>query len=242
MLGHPLHPLLTDVPIGCWTCALVLDLTGQGGAPSSLLTGAGIVSALPTALAGLSDWMDTEDAEMRVGLVHAIGNLVGLSLFSASWIQRRRGGRGLIASAIGMAMMGFSGWLGGHLSYALGVGVDTNAFVSGSEEWTASRLLGETDGLQCREVGDVRVVVAHVEGSPYALADRCSHRGGPLSEGSLTNGCIECPWHLSRFDLRTGEVERGPASVPQPRYEVREGEAFVELRRRERRALRRNPV
>jgi nitrite reductase/ring-hydroxylating ferredoxin subunit/uncharacterized membrane protein len=241
-LGHPLHPLLTDVPIGCWTCALLLDLTGQVGTAGSFLTGVGIVAALPTAAAGLSDWMDTEDAEMRVGLVHAIGNLVGLSCFSMSWFQRRRGGRGLAASAIGMAIMGLSGWLGGHLSYALGVGVDTNAFTSGPEDWTQARVLDETEDLQCREVNGVRVAVAHLAGHPYALADRCSHRGGPLSEGALIDGCLECPWHKSRFDLRTGKVKRGPASVPQPRYELRESEGQVEVRRRELRALRRNPV
>ena len=241
-LGHPLHPLLTDLPIGCWTCAAVLDLNGQGGEASTFLTGAGIVAAVPTALAGLSDWMDTEDAESRVGSVHAIGNVMGLALFSLSWAQRRRGGRGRAASLMGMAVMGLSGWLGGHLSYALGVGVDTNAFTSGPEDWTAARLLGQHEGLRCLEAGGVRVAAAYLGDQTHALADRCSHRGGPLSEGTVVNGCLECPWHQSRFDLRTGEVECGPASVPQPRYEIRESADVVEVRRKERRALRRNPV
>jgi nitrite reductase/ring-hydroxylating ferredoxin subunit len=221
---------------------MMLDLTAGNDSASSFLIGIGIAAALPTAAAGLSDWLDTEDAEMRVGMVHAIGNALGLALLSASWIQRRREDRGLVASVAGMAVMGLSGWLGGHLSYALGVGVDTNAFSTGPEEWTAARLLGDAENLQCREAEGVRVAVAHLAGRPYGLVDRCSHRGGPLSEGSLVSNCIECPWHKSRFDLRTGLVERGPASVPQPGYEVRDVEGLVEVRRKERRALRRNPV
>ncbi len=241
-LGHPLHPLLTDVPIGCWGCTLLLDLTGQVDQSTAFLTGVGIVFALPTALAGLSDWMDTEDAEMRVGSVHAVGNLIGLSCFSISWIQRRRGHRGRAASLIGLAAIGVSGWLGGHLSYALGVGVDTNAFAVGPEEWTEARLRSERESVRCVDVGGVRVAIAPLGEESYALADRCSHRGGPLSEGTVVKDCLECPWHMSRFNLRTGEVERGPASVPQPRYDVRESDSVVEIRRRERRALRRNPV
>jgi nitrite reductase/ring-hydroxylating ferredoxin subunit len=78
---------------------------------------------------------------------------------------------------------------------------------------------------------------------PYAMADRCSHRGGPLSEGELQADCVVCPWHGSRFDVRDGHVRRGPASVPQPIYEVRTGEEdAIEVRRTEHRALRRNAV
>jgi nitrite reductase/ring-hydroxylating ferredoxin subunit/uncharacterized membrane protein len=241
-LGHPLHPLLTDLPIGCWTGALLLDLTRGGDKGSRRLIGAGIVCALPTALAGLSDWMDTEDAEMRVGLMHFAGNLTGLSFLSVSWLRRQQGGRGLVTSAIGMTVIALSGWLGGHLSYALGVGVDTNAFDTGPPEWTAAGVLGEGEGLSCLDAGGVRIAAARSGGQTLALADRCSHRGGPLSEGTLVDGCVECPWHSSRFDLHTGDVTRGPASVPQPRYEVREANGVLEVRRLEQRALRRNPV
>jgi nitrite reductase/ring-hydroxylating ferredoxin subunit/uncharacterized membrane protein len=241
-LGHPLHPLLTDLPIGCWTGALVLDLTRSGDKASRRLIGAGIMCALPTALAGLSDWMDTEDAEMRVGLMHLAGNVAGLSFMSVSWLRRQQGGRGLVMSAIGMTAIALSGWLGGHLSYALGVGVDTNAFETGPQEWTAAGVLEEGEGLSCLEAGRVRIAAARSGGQTLALADRCSHRGGPLSEGTLVGGCVECPWHSSRFDLHTGDVTRGPASVPQPRYEVREADGVLEVRRLEQRALRRNPV
>jgi nitrite reductase/ring-hydroxylating ferredoxin subunit/uncharacterized membrane protein len=242
-LGHPLHPALTDLPIGCAVGAAVLDLSGQAPVASRRLLGTAIVLAAPTALAGWSDWLDTEEAEQRVGLVHAAGNIVGLSLLTVSWLQRRHGATGKPMAAAGLSAMSVSGWLGGHLSFGMGVGVDTNAFETGPEEWVATTAQGDRKGpLRCHQVADVRVAVARVDGGLYALADRCSHRGGPLSEGELDGDCVVCPWHASRFDLRTGNVRRGPASVPQPLYEVREYEGATEVRRAEPRALRRNPV
>jgi nitrite reductase/ring-hydroxylating ferredoxin subunit/uncharacterized membrane protein len=241
-LGHPLHPLLTDLPIGCWTSALVLDLTRPDPKASRRLIGAGIVCAMPAALTGLSDWLDTEDAEMRIGLIHLAGNVVGLSILSVSWLRRRHGSRGLITSAMGMTAIACAGWLGGHLSYVLGVGVDTNAFETGPQQWTRAGVLEEGDGPSVLDAGGARIAAARSNGQIHALADRCSHRGGPLSEGVLIDGCFECPWHASRFDLETGDVVRGPASVPQPRYEVREADGVLEVRRLEERALRRNSV
>src|SRR5438876_6635392 len=85
-LGHPLHPLLTDIPIGSFTSATILDLLGgrRGRAAADLLLAIGIVSSVPTAAAGLSDWSDTYGEETRIGLVHAAANVVGLGFYSAS--------------------------------------------------------------------------------------------------------------------------------------------------------------
>jgi nitrite reductase/ring-hydroxylating ferredoxin subunit/uncharacterized membrane protein len=242
-LGHPLHPTLTDLPIGCAISSAILDLSGQAPAASRRLLGTAVVLAAPTALAGWSDWLDTEGAEQRVGLVHAVGNIAGLSLLSFSWRQRRRGATGKAVAAAGLGLMSLSGWLGGHLSFGMGVGVDTNAFETGPDEWRATTSRGDATGpLRCHEVDGVRIAVARVESELYAVADRCSHRGGPLSEGQLEGECVTRPWHASRFDLRTGAVRRGPASAPQPVYEVREHDGTTEVRRNERRALRRHPV
>ena len=134
------------------------------------------------------------------------------------------------------------GLLGGHLAYTLGVGVNTNAFETGPDEWTAVRGHVPTEPLAARTVDGVRVMVAQNDESRYALADRCSHRGGPLSEGTLDGSCVTCPWHSSRFDLETGVPTRGPASVPQPVYESRVRDDKLELRRLESRALRQRSV
>ena len=141
-------------------------------------------------------------------------------------------------------MLAAGGWLGGHLTYALGVGVDTTAFESGPDEWTAIGHLADltvdqpaavtTDGgvqlLVVRRAGD------HVE----VLEDRCTHRGGPLSDGELSGdgNCITCPWHGSTFRVATGEVVKGPATRPQPAYEARVVDGAVEVKRDEVRSLR----
>jgi nitrite reductase/ring-hydroxylating ferredoxin subunit/uncharacterized membrane protein len=241
-LGHPLHPLLTDLPIGCWSSAVVLDLMANAPDASRCLLGIGTLTALPTAVAGLSDWLDTDGAEKRVGVVHAAGNLAGTCLFLASWRARRRSGNGRVLALAGLVVASGAGWLGGHLSYVLGVGVDTNAFSAGPQDWTAIASKDVTDGLHRYETDCTGVVLAGTPSGLFALADRCSHRGGPLSEGHLESNCVVCPWHGSRFSLESGAVRSGPASVAQPTYEVRLADNAVEIRRAERRALRRNAV
>jgi nitrite reductase/ring-hydroxylating ferredoxin subunit/uncharacterized membrane protein len=239
-LGHPAHPMLVQLPIGFWTSAWVLDLAGLGKTKVARdLVGLGVLTALPTVASGVSDWVDTDGAEARVGLVHATANATAVVCFTVSW-WRRRGGRhgGLFWSMAGATVATIGGFLGGHLAYALGVGVDTNAFETGPEGWTAVRGSVPTEYLVGRTVGGVRVMVADTAEGRFTLADRCSHRGGPLSEGTVDGGCVTCPWHGSRFELATGIPTSGPASIPQPVYENRVVGDTLELRRPEWRALR----
>lgn len=239
-LGHPVHPVLVQLPIGLWTSAWLLDLMGQGRTRAArTLVGLGVLSALPAVLSGTSEWIDTAEAESRVGMVHAASNSLAWVCFTASWL-RRRGGRhsGVLWSNLGALVATVGGLLGGHLAYSMGVGVDTNAFQSGPEEWTPVRGNVPTEELVVRSVGGVRVMVSQHEDGCFALGDRCSHRGGPLSEGSVDGACVTCPWHGSRFDLATGAPTRGPASVRVPVYEHRVNGGKLELRRREPRALR----
>ncbi|MBV9820916.1 MAG: DUF2231 domain-containing protein, partial [Actinobacteria bacterium] len=127
--GHPLHPVLVVVPLGSWLGASYLDLTGgeQGRAAATKLVGLGVAAAIPAALTGTNDWVDTALAERRVGFVHAVGNELALGLYAGSWFARRRQryGLGAALAAVGAVTLGVTGWLGGHLSYARGVGVDT---------------------------------------------------------------------------------------------------------------------
>lgn len=243
-LGHPIHPVLVQLPIGLWTSTWVLDIIGLGKTKAARsLVGLGVLTALPAIASGMSDWVDTDDAEARVGVVHATSNSVALACFSMSWF-RRRGGRnsGVFWSTLGATLATAGGFLGGHLAYSLGVGADTNAFEAGPVEWTAVRGSVPTEALVARTVDGVRVMVATTEQGRFALTDRCSHRGGPLSEGTLDGSCVTCPWHGSQFELASGIPARGPASIPQPVYENRVEAEKLELRRRERRALRRRAV
>jgi nitrite reductase/ring-hydroxylating ferredoxin subunit/uncharacterized membrane protein len=238
-LGHPLHPLLILGPLGCWTSATYLDLVGgkrSRGAADKLVV-AGVLAALPTAAAGASDWSDTAGGERRVGLVHGLSNAAGVMCFAASYVARKRGRRGMGVGLglLGHTFAGLAGYLGAHLTYGTGVGVDTTAFRTGPEEWTA--LVDADQVPEGRPVGadveGVRLLLVLDGGEVRALDARCTHRGGPLDEGEIRDGCVTCPWHGSRFELATGDVVQGPATQPQPAYEVRIAGGRVEVRRSE---------
>jgi nitrite reductase/ring-hydroxylating ferredoxin subunit/uncharacterized membrane protein len=236
-LGHPVHPFLTDVAIAFWTAGGVLDLLGTRHDKSAeVLTGLGIVSAVPTALAGVADWVDTIGEERRVGLVHAVGNTAALGAFTASWFARRNGdvSRGKVLGALGAGLLGFSGYLGGHLAYRLGSGVDRTIFDKRPQDWTpvlADEDLPE-DSPVLAQAGETDILVYRNSGDICAIHNVCSHRGGPLHEGRIDAEArtVTCPWHDSEFDLRTGEVVHGPASAPQPRFEARIHGGKIELR------------
>jgi nitrite reductase/ring-hydroxylating ferredoxin subunit/uncharacterized membrane protein len=243
-LGHPVHPSLVVVPIGCWVGSAILDVTGQRRGARTLV-GVGLLGSAPAALTGLSDWLDTSGAERRVGTAHLTANSVASVMYAGSWRARRRGHhlRGAALGVMGLAAAVAGGWLGGHLAYALGVGVDTNAFDAGPLEWTDIDLDPPADGSAVQTTVDsTPVLVSRQPGGITVVADRCSHRGGPLSDGTVDGGCVTCPWHGSRFDLATGAVRRGPAVVGQPVYEVDESGGRLRVRRSERRALRANSL
>ena len=250
-VGHPLHPALVTVPIGTLTGAVALDLTGREQSAARTLVGLGLLSSVPTALAGLSDWSDTRGAERRVGFAHLALNVTGLGIIAASWFSRRKHpGTGVYDShgpwltLTGFGVLGVSAWLGGHLSYAMGVGVDTTAFQRPPKQWTDAVAEDElTEGQPIAStVGTIPVLLVRTGGRIHALADRCTHRGGPLHEGRLEDGCIECPWHASRFALEDGAVVRGPATRPAPVFETRVIGGRVQVRRDEVRTLRLNPT
>jgi nitrite reductase/ring-hydroxylating ferredoxin subunit/uncharacterized membrane protein len=235
-LGHPVHPPLTDVVIGAWTSALLLDLFGGDPTEEAAdrLVGAGVLAAVPTAAAGLSDWAELRGGTRRVGSVHAIGNTTALLLHALSWAARRRGDRrrGVTLSALGYSVATFSAWLGGHLSFGKGVGVNQAAFEEGPSEWTAVLDDAELeDGkLTAAQANGAGVLLVRKGEGLYALADRCSHRGCSLHEGELNDDTVTCPCHGSTFGL-DGSVTKGPATSPQPSFAVRTREGRIEIRR-----------
>jgi nitrite reductase/ring-hydroxylating ferredoxin subunit len=227
-LGHQLHPVLTDLPIGAWMMASALDVTaGSAGAPAARrLVGLGVLAALPTAASGASDWADTYGAEQRVGLVHGLSNLAATLLQVTSWEARRRGQRltGVALSGAGLGIAVGSSYLGGHLTLVRGVGVNHTAFEPAVTNWTdvaaASSLNSDTPMRVT--ASDVPVVLVQHDGAIHALSATCVHAGGPLDEGKLVeDGCIRCPWHGSTFRLADGTVVRGPAAVDQPSWEAK---------------------
>lgn len=240
-LGHPLHPLMTDLPIGFWTSAWLLDLVGgdKTAKAAETLVALGVASALPTAAAGLADWSELNKPERRSGAVHAIANLAATALYAASYLARRRGrrGPGVALAMAGAAAATAGGFLGGHLSFRRAAGVNHITEAASPADWTTvdGDLPSEDGALATARLDDTRLATATVHGTPHAVAAICSHLGGPLDEGELVEGCVRCPWHGSAFRLTDGSVARGPATAPQPAYEIRRDDSG-------RLQARRNPV
>lgn len=225
-LGAPLHPALTDVAVGALTTAVTLDLVG--GRSRRLGDGpllVAVVSSLPAAASGASDWASLQGEQRRIGSLHAVCNSAGLLLNVASLGLRARGlrGAGQALSFSSLLLTGFAAHLGGQLSFGLGVGLNrtaTEAAPEGFVDVLAERSLDDEE-LHAVQVGDAGVLVAKTAGGICAISATCSHLGGPLTEGEREGDIVTCPWHGSKFDLCTGEVVAAPAVFAQPRYEAR---------------------
>ena len=244
-LGHPAHPLLIVVPLGAWVSAAVLDLFPGNQRAAQTLVGLGVLGAVPTALTGVTDFSQLDTPQQRTGVVHQASNAVATALYAASWLARRRGdhGTGKLLAFGGLAASGVGGFIGGHLSYRQGAGVNRNEDLP-EEVPSGWHPLGPVDGFTAGQprqamLGSVPLLVLRREGPDdggvSVLADTCSHLGGPLHEGHLqeTRGqlCVVCPWHGSTFSVESGEVMRGPATAPQPVFQtrVRAGQLEVSL-------------
>jgi nitrite reductase/ring-hydroxylating ferredoxin subunit/uncharacterized membrane protein len=238
-LGDPLHAALTDIPIGAWTAAMVFDVIDMAGnrpewgaaADASWTTG--IIGALGAAVAGLTDWQDTDPPARRIGLVHGLLNIVGVGLLTGSVIARKRKSRGLgrCLSALGYAVAIASARLGGSMVYEHRVGVDRTSSQEFPDDFVP--VLDESelrDGTMRRvQYQGTPILLARRGERIFALAENCSHWGGPLSEGTLIDDSVKCPWHGSRFALEDGRVLDGPAVHPQPCLQVRTRNGQIEI-------------
>ena len=239
-LGHPLHPALTDVPLGAWTAALALDamesISGRKelGAGADAAIAVGLVGAAGAAVTGLTDWSETSGRARKVGILHGLMNVGATALYTTSLVLRRRKKRG---AGMGFAMLGYavssaSAYLGGHLVFSEQIGVNHAAAQAMPKEFVAVLPDAELEEGEMKraDAGGVPVLLVRVEGTICALAHTCSHLGGPLSEGKLEGDVVQCPWHGSRFNVRDGNVVDGPATFPQPCFEARVREGQIEVR------------
>jgi nitrite reductase/ring-hydroxylating ferredoxin subunit len=234
-LGHPLHPVLAQVPVGTWLSAGLLDLVPPLRPAATTLIGAGVAAAVPTALAGAADWSEAGTGVRRLGLLHAAANTAALGLYVGSLVARGKGrgglGRGLSWAGLGIAAGSAS--VGGHMSYSQSAGVSHSATTARAltSEWID---LGPMDdlpegrpSLRTGKGSSVAVPLAVVRrGSRVdVFVATCSHLAGPLDEGTVEDvrgaACLVCPWHGSAFDLDSGEPRRGPAGIAQEKLDVR---------------------
>jgi nitrite reductase/ring-hydroxylating ferredoxin subunit/uncharacterized membrane protein len=239
-LGHPFHPVLTEITIGAWFIGGVFDAVGAiGRSRGARLTGdrlaaIGTATAIPTALTGLADFSTFPQWSANPATLHAGLNLANLALYAASLRERRRGNRrrGLALSWLAQGLTMASAWLGGMLVYKHKVGVDHSERFSGPKDWTP--VFHEADLADGRakrvEVEGKHVLLCRENGQVFAIGAVCSHAGGPLDQGKIRDGCVQCPWHDSVFDLRDGRIVHGPATQPQPRFETRVRGGRVEIR------------
>ena len=235
-LGHPLHPVFTDIPLGAWTAALALDAAGERDRAmkraATLAMGVGLLGALGAAVTGLTDWSETDGEARRTGLVHGLLNIAATTMVASAFISRQRDShdRGRAAAWIGYAIALGAAYLGGDLVYDQRIGV-THAAIDPPEQFTAvaeSQALGEGSMTRAR-AGDADVLIVRQHGRLCALAHSCAHLGGPLSEGTLKDGSVVCPWHGSEFALRDGCVLNGPATENQPCLHARERGGRIEV-------------
>lgn len=240
-LEAPLHPMVTDVPMGAWTAAVVfdgLDLAGGRGMRSAAdaSVAVGIVGAVAAAVTGLSDWRHLSGGSRRMGLAHGLLNAAGLALCVLSFLLRATGRRsaGRWTFLAGFSLAGTAAHLGGELSYDYGLRVNRNTFQQvGPDEFIPVLEESELprDGMVQVEAGGAEILLGRSgDGRICALSSVCGHFGGPLADGEREGDTVVCPLHGSRFDLCTGAVIDGPATFPQSRYETRVRDGKIEIR------------
>lgn len=239
-LGHPLHPVLTDVVVGAWTLGALFDLLAWRSPSTSTkqaadtLTAVGVVAALPTALSGIADFSTIPQSSAGTGLTHALTVKASLVMYLLSLRARKKGQRnqGWFWSALGLALVSLGAYLGGHLVFAKRVGIDRSERLSKPDTWTSVLALADLPEHEPKAV--------EFEGQPIllyrdqhqisAVSAICPHAEGPLAEGSFNGPEVQCPWHDSVFDLRDGRVVHGPSTYPLPCYEARLRKGQVEVR------------
>ncbi|MEO9008308.1 MAG: Rieske 2Fe-2S domain-containing protein [Candidatus Dormibacter sp.] len=240
-LGHPLHPVITDIPLGAWTLAILFDviwlIKGTHGwvSAADVTIFIGVLAALGAVVTGYTDWNETYDRERRVGLAHGLLNTAALVLYVISLVIRVSGsGRGLaiVIALLGYAFVISAAFLGGELVFNIGIGVNHYAFQHQPTDFTPVLPVAQlAEGqLQKGMAGETPVLLYKTAGKICAIGETCSHAGGPLSEGKLDGNDVICPWHASRFDVCSGTVKSGPATISQVQYETRVQNGQIEVR------------
>lgn len=239
-LGHPLHPIFTDITIGAWTLGAIFDLIGActddrySKQVADTMTTVGTASAVPTLVTGLTDYTTVQKPAMSAATVHALLNDVNFVLYLLSIRERRRGNRsrGIAYSSSAVLLTTISAWLGGHMVYGYKVGVDHSSKPTNLADWAPVMDASELPEREPKrvEVKNTPVLLYRCDGNVHAIDAVCSHAGGPLEQGQFKDCSVQCPWHDSVFDLRDGSIIHGPTTHAQPAFEVREQDGQIEIR------------
>lgn len=242
-LEHPLHPVLTDIPIGAWSVAMALDAatlffgSRDLGKASAIAIGIGTAGAVGSLATGLMEYTDTDQPEDTTALTHGLVNLTATLLFAGSFLLRKNNNwrtepSHVALTALGYAAVTVGGFLGGSLIFRHGVMVNRNAHRTKPKKYTKA--------IALQELVENKPTRIDVEGEPilivkrgdeiYAVGAVCSHLGGPLEKGKLHGDTIECPWHYSGFSIADGSVQSGPTTAPIPLYDTHITDGYVTIR------------
>ena len=233
-LGHPLHAVLTDVPIGILFLVIVFDVLSMGEAAAWALV-VGILAMLAAALAGYADYADTDGKARERATLHSTLMVVALVGYIISLLMRLPidaapgpSVGAVVVSVVSFLILSAGAFVGGDVVYVLGNMVNRHAFRGTGAKWIAlepAEVDGDgkiPEGKPVKAKLGINQLVLVREGERIlALHDTCAHAGGPLNEGKVIDGVIECPWHYSRYRLESGHVVQGPSVYDQPAYEVR---------------------
>src|SRR6201995_2102003 len=193
-LGHPLHPVLVQVPVGAWMSAAFLDALGRDDDGARHLIGLGLLASVPAALAGSADWAEQHEQQLRPGVVHAAANSAAIGLYAGSLLApaRQRAGLGKALGYAGLAAVAVGGLLGGDISYRQAGGANhaeetPHLVPAGWQDLIA--LADLTEGKPAKVMlGGVPLFALRDGDQVHVLANKCSHMSGPLSEGTLSDG------------------------------------------------------
>ena len=240
-IGHALHPLAVQLPLGSFASSAILDLLPKTARASKFLVGVGILTAIPAIAAGWVDWLSLHKQQQRVGVVHAVSNAAAVGLYALSFVQRRRGhlASGRLFGIAGLTVISVGGYLGGHLAYRQASSANhtedvPHLFPDGWQIMCSVDQLPNGESTRVTVAGQPLLVLRR--GQKFdVLSNTCSHLSGPLDEGKISRDasgttCVTCPWHGSVFDLETGDVVHGPATSPQPRFDTRILDGVVQVR------------
>lgn len=230
-LGHPVHAVVTDVPIGALTVSIVADVIGQPiVADVSLLIG--VLAMVASAVTGAADYTEVDGTARNRATVHSVVMVVSLVLYLISLAIRSTGPADRLApilvALVAYLLLALGAAIGGDLVYLIGTHVNRHAWRGAGANWIKLDLGDLTDipegGPTKLKAGINELAVVREGDRILAVHAQCAHAGGPLAEGSLVGDAIECPWHGSRFRLANGHNVRGPAMYDQPAYDVRRAE------------------
>lgn len=261
--GHPLHPILVHLPIGMFLISFVFDVAGliAGGGMDAYIRPAfytmvlGALGALLAAVPGLVDYSDIrrDHPAKPIATRHMLLNFAAVGVYIVNavvrcsrWDQPKLSVIPFVLSLLGVAILSYSGYLGGVMVYDGGIAVGrhrrrgktpTETITPTGEAREGFIAVIDETQLEDRQtlratVNGVVMTIAKVDGQVYAFQEFCTHRFGPLSEGCFeANGQIKCPWHGSCFDMRTGKVTNGPAKEDIRAFDaiVRDGKVMVRV-------------